>query len=179
VFESRFSFCFDTSEGKHPPSQVCPHRTLPHAAGEGSPHTLNFSGSCFSSPSHRSLANYQLLMDFAPYFILLYLPLYFTLCFCFFISSAERTIEKKKNAKRRRVDLCRSSHIFFPSSCPLTRDLAPISAHRADYSVSWSFTGGRTPWTGDQLVSRPLTKHKHGKSQTHIKHPCPRRDSSP
>jgi hypothetical protein len=33
-------------------------------------------------------------------------------------------------------------------------------------------TGGKTPWTGDQLVARPLPKH----SKTHIhtiKHPCP------
>jgi hypothetical protein len=66
--------------------------------------------------------------------------------------------------------------LFF-SSCPLTRELAPILEHRADYSVSWSFTGGRTPWTGDQLVPRPLPKHR--KTRTHIKHPCPRRDSNP
>jgi hypothetical protein len=39
--------------------------------------------------------------------------------------------------------------IFFFSFCPLTRELAPILEHRADYSVSRSFTGDRIPWTGD------------------------------
>jgi hypothetical protein len=68
VFESNFNFCFDNSEGKHPPSQVHPDRTLPHAEGEDTSLTLNVSGSCFSSPSLRNLANYQWLMDFALYF---------------------------------------------------------------------------------------------------------------
>jgi hypothetical protein len=49
--------------------------------------------------------------------------------------------------------------------------------HRADFSVSWSFTDGRTPWTSDQLVARPLPKHR--KTCTHIKHPCPEWDSNP
>jgi hypothetical protein len=65
--------------------------------------------------------------------------------------------------------------LYFFSFCSLTRELAPILEHRADYSVSWSFTGGRTPWTGDQLVARPLPVHKHRKTRTHI----PRRDSTP
>jgi hypothetical protein len=34
-------------------------------------------------------------------------------------------------------------------------------------SVSWSETVGRTPWTGDQLVARPLPVHKHRKTHTH------------
>jgi hypothetical protein len=45
---------------------------------------------------------------------------------------------------------------------------APIWEHRADFSVSWSFTYGRTPWTGDQLVARPLPTH--GTTQTQKKH---------
>jgi hypothetical protein len=32
------------------------------------------------------------------------------------------------------------------------------------------FTDGRTPWTSDQLVARPLPKHRT--TQTHTKHPC-------
>jgi hypothetical protein len=32
--------------------------------------------------------------------------------------------------------------------------LLPLLEHRADFSVSWSFTDGRTPWTGDQLVTK-------------------------
>jgi hypothetical protein len=40
------------------------------------------------------------------------------------------------------------------------------------------YTGGRTPWTSDQLVARPLylntRQHKHRKTHIHtIKHPCP------
>jgi hypothetical protein len=54
-------------------------------------------------------------------------------------------------------------HVF--SSCPLTRELAPILEHRADYSVSWSFTSVRTPWTSDQLVARPLPKHRATQTQ--------------
>jgi hypothetical protein len=38
----------------------------------------------------------------------------------------------------------------FSPSRPLTRELAPILENRADCSVSWTFTGGRTPWTGDK-----------------------------
>jgi hypothetical protein len=54
-------------------------------------------------------------------------------------------------------------NIFFSYS--LTRELAPILEHRADYSVSSSFTGGRTPCTGDQLVARPLPKHRTTQTQ--------------
>jgi hypothetical protein len=42
--------------------------------------------------------------------------------------------------------------------------------HRADYSVSWSFTGGRFPWTGDQLVARPLPKHRSTQTQEKLGH---------
>jgi hypothetical protein len=44
------------------------------------------------------------------------------------------------------------------------------------------FTDGRTPRTGDQLVARPLYlntgQHKHRKTHTHIKHPCPEWESN-
>jgi hypothetical protein len=46
-----------------------------------------------------------------------------------------------------------SSPIFLPLC-------SQFLEHRADFSVFWSFTGGRTPWTGDQLVARPLPKHR-------------------
>jgi hypothetical protein len=49
---------------------------------------------------------------------------------------------------------------FFFFLLPLTRELAPILEHRTDYSVSWSFIGGKTPWTSDQLVAGPLCKHR-------------------
>jgi hypothetical protein len=32
---------------------------------------------------------------------------------------------------------------------------------------TWSWTFGRTPWTGDQLVARPLSVHKHRKTHIH------------
>jgi hypothetical protein len=47
------------------------------------------------------------------------------------------------------------------------------------------FTDGKTPWAGDQLVTRPLPVHRHRKTHasthTHIntKHPCPEWDSNP
>jgi hypothetical protein len=38
---------------------------------------------------------------------------------------------------------------------------APTLEHRADFSVSLIiFTDGISPWTGDQLVAKPLPKHK-------------------
>jgi hypothetical protein len=103
VFESHFNFCFDNGEGKHPPSQVHPDSALPHTEGEASSLTLNVGGSCFSSPSHRNLENYQ--WHFIPSF-LLSLSLCCTL-FLFFISTAERAIREKGTI----VDLCKSSHI--------------------------------------------------------------------
>jgi hypothetical protein len=33
------------------------------------------------------------------------------------------------------------------------------------FTRSWTF--GRTPWTGDQLVARPLPVHKHRKTHMH------------
>jgi ABC-type molybdate transport system permease subunit len=36
--------------------------------------------------------------------------------------------------------------------------------------VTISRTVGRTPWTGDQFVARPLPVHKHRKSNTEHKH---------
>jgi hypothetical protein len=51
------------------------------------------------------------------------------------------------------------------------------------------FTDGRTPWTSDQLVARPLPVHKHRETRacarahththTHTKRPCPEWDSNP
>jgi hypothetical protein len=47
--------------------------------------------------------------------------------------------------------------------------LAPTMELRADFSVTFIiFTDVRTPWTGDQLVARPLPKHRA--TQTQNKH---------
>jgi hypothetical protein len=47
---------------------------------------------------------------------------------------------------------------------PLWR-LLPLLVSRADFSVSWLFTDGRAPWTGDQLGARPLPKHRTTQTQ--------------
>jgi hypothetical protein len=62
----------------------------------------------------------------------------------------------------RLIGLYVCTHFF--SSCSITRELAPILEHMADYLIYSSFTDGRTPWAGDQLVARPLPKH--GATQT-------------
>jgi hypothetical protein len=54
---------------------------------------------------------------------------------------------------------------FFNFLLPLTWGLAPTLEHRADFSVSLSFTDGRTLWTGDQLVARPLPKYRTTQTQ--------------
>jgi hypothetical protein len=43
------------------------------------------------------------------------------------------------------------------------------------------FTDGRTPWTSDQLVARPLPKHRiqTQNKHTHTKNPCLVLDSNP
>jgi hypothetical protein len=48
-------------------------------------------------------------------------------------------------------------------------------------SVTTSRTVGRTPWTGDQLVARPLYLYTNTEKRTHntnTKHPCPEWDSN-
>jgi hypothetical protein len=55
-------------------------------------------------------------------------------------------------------------YLFFFLFAPIW-ELAPLLEHRADFSVSWSFTDGRTPWTGDQLVARPLPKYRTTQTQ--------------
>jgi hypothetical protein len=79
---------------------------------------------------------------------------------------------------------CRITHYemyFFISSCPLTWDLAPILEHRADYSVSLIFSQAvgllERVISSSQGLYLNTGQHKHRKTRTHIKHPCPRRDS--
>jgi hypothetical protein len=59
---------------------------------------------------------------------------------------------------------------------------APTLEPRADFSVSLIiFTDGRTPWTGDQLVTRPLPKHRTKQAQNKRiqRHPCLELDADP
>jgi hypothetical protein len=47
-------------------------------------------------------------------------------------------------------------------------------------SVTRCRTVSRTPWTGDQLVARPLPVHKQRNAHNiNTKHPCPECDSNP
>jgi hypothetical protein len=57
-----------------------------------------------------------------------------------------------------------AGRIFFFLFAPYG-SMLPLLEHRVDFSVSWSFTDGRTPWTGDQLVARPLPKHRTTQTQ--------------
>jgi hypothetical protein len=69
------------------------------------------------------------------------------------------------------------------SSCPLTRELAPVLEHRADYSISLIFSQAvgllRRAISSSQGLYLNTAQHKHRKMRTHIKHPCPRRNSNP
>jgi hypothetical protein len=47
--------------------------------------------------------------------------------------------------------------------------LQPPWALASSFSFMIIFTDGRTPWTSDQLVIRPLPKHR---INTYTKHPC-------
>jgi hypothetical protein len=65
-----------------------------------------------------------------------------------------------------RIHFSRWKYNLFSSSLLPFGSLLPLLEHRANFSVSWSFTDGRTPWTGDQLVARPLPKHRTTQTQT-------------
>jgi hypothetical protein len=59
---------------------------------------------------------------------------------------------------------------------------------RSSYTFLWCrsffvscdhFTDSMTPWASDQLVARPLPKHRTTQTHTHTKHPCLMWDSNP
>jgi hypothetical protein len=57
-------------------------------------------------------------------------------------------------------------HLWLIENNVFSSPLAPILEHKADFLVPLIiFTDGRTPWTGDQLVSRPLPKHRTTQTQ--------------
>jgi hypothetical protein len=59
-------------------------------------------------------------------------------------------------------------HFFFPLALQPTFGPWPISMKLSvslQFTRSWKFD--RTPWTGDQLVARPLPVHKHRKTHIH------------
>jgi hypothetical protein len=55
---------------------------------------------------------------------------------------------------------------FFPLALQPNSSLDRLHKTFRFISVSRSRTVGRTPWTGDQLVARPLPVHKHRKTHT-------------
>jgi hypothetical protein len=71
-------------------------------------------------------------------------------------------------------------HAFYSLSLPLEH--RNIREHSFHFSFMIFSTVGRTPWTGDQPVARPLPTHRTTQTQnkhTHSKYPCPRWDSNP
>jgi hypothetical protein len=70
-------------------------------------------------------------------------------------------------------DLNRVRIYFFSSS------LLPLLEHRADFSVSWSFTDSDQLISSSQSLYLNIGQHKHKKTHKHIKRPCPEWDSNP
>jgi hypothetical protein len=57
------------------------------------------------------------------------------------------------------VTLYALSHFFKGTTAPVGLGLPPWTTVHFGFSKSYTF--GRTPWAGDQLVPRPLSVHKH------------------
>jgi hypothetical protein len=81
---------------------------------------------------------------------------------------SHKSIAYKSVTKGIREDHANKTHIFFPLALQPTFGPWPTSMK---LSVSLQFTRywpfGRTPWTGDQLVARPLPVHKLRKTHIH------------
>jgi hypothetical protein len=56
---------------------------------------------------------------------------------------------------------------FLGTTAPVGLGLAPWTSP-LHFGFSRSYTFGRIPWVGDQLVARPLPVHKHRKTHTQI-----------
>ncbi|PNF31822.1 hypothetical protein B7P43_G09339, partial [Cryptotermes secundus] len=56
--------------------------------------------------------------------------------------------------------------IFFPWHYSPSEP-RPTSMNSVHFGFSRSYTYGRAPWVGDQLVARPLPVHKHRKTHTY------------
>jgi hypothetical protein len=63
---------------------------------------------------------------------------------------------------------------FFPVALQPNSGLGRLHVTFRFTSVTRFRTAGRTPWTGDQVVARPLPVHKHRKTHTNTntEHPC-------
>jgi hypothetical protein len=73
------------------------------------------------------------------------------------------------------------STYFFLARSSHTWDLLPHLEHRAEFPQFLDQGVCRTPWTGDQLVARPLPVHKLRETHTYTntKCACPEWDSNP
>jgi hypothetical protein len=60
--------------------------------------------------------------------------------------------------------------VFFSLALQPISDLGHLHETFRFTAVTRSRTVGRTPWTGDQLVARPLPVYKHRKTHTQHKH---------
>jgi hypothetical protein len=81
--------------------------------------------------------------------------------------SSEHLTERESH-ERPDVDgrIILTRDIFFPLALQPNLGLGRLYGTFRFTSVTRSRTVGKTPWTGDQLVSRPLPVHKHRKTYT-------------
>jgi hypothetical protein len=68
-----------------------------------------------------------------------------------------------------RVSLLLRAVGHLSSSFLSTGSTAPVGPGLS-FSVSWLFADGKTPWTSDQLVARPLPKHRTTQTQNKLIH---------
>jgi hypothetical protein len=69
-----------------------------------------------------------------------------------------------------RQKLSVTTKFYFPLALKPNSGLGRLHETFGFTSVTRSRTLGGTPWTGDQLVARPLPVHKHRKTHTQHKH---------
>jgi hypothetical protein len=67
--------------------------------------------------------------------------------------------------------LVKKFHLFMRPKVHFLMSLQPVWALAAFQSPDL-FTIGKTPWTSDQLVVRPLPKHRTAQTHIHTKHSC-------
>jgi hypothetical protein len=81
-----------------------------------------------------------------------------------FLSNYISTYKKGQNQGQFILYELQNCHIYL--SIYLSMALQPLCWALSDFSVSWSlYTVGRTPWTGDQPVARPLPAHRTAQTQ--------------
>jgi hypothetical protein len=104
----------------------------------------------------------------------------------FFPSPVQRLRIRRSAHLLRHTPSCCSTLSTWTTSCfflalQLNSGLGLLHETFRFSSVTRSNTAGRSPWTDDQLISKPLSVHKHRKTthNTNTKHPCPEWESNP